>query len=277
MPANGPTECESEQSGSAPADGPDGWKLALARDPVDFVLGCVIVAVAAALLTWACRAARLPELGYLFLPISIVAFLAIAPGLWLAKRWRARALLALASSLGDLDPGDSPVPWISTKLWRQANRRSLELELYMGTSAPTPCLDEVTAVVADDKDREAAPVVAVADEEPIPEPAPLDQLQAQLDDPPEGTGLFLHCVTWPVCCERLTTLVEEGCGDGGLAGVLPLAHYLRAEIRAGWGTGDETKVERYAAEPYGKKELQDGVALFHCRACGRVYLGSYHP
>ena len=277
MPARGPSERGNDQPEPAPAEDPGGWKLALVRDPGSFVLGCVIVGVAAALLTWACRAARSPELGYLFLLISIVAFLAIMPGVWLARRWRARALVALAGSIGDLDPGDSPVPWISTALWRRENRRSLEMELETGPATLAPCLVDATAFVAEAADQAGAPVAVVADDAPVPEPAPRAKLQAQLEAPPNATGLYLDLPSWPVCCERLTTLVDCGFGDGGLPDALPEAHHLRAEIRAMADAADEAEVERYAAEPYGKEELEDGVALFHCRACGRVYLGSYHP
>ncbi len=39
----------------------------------------------------------------------------------------------------------------------------------------------------------------------------------------------------------------------------------------------QLELARECVDEPGKSDLDEGLALYHCRACGRVYLGSFHP
>jgi hypothetical protein len=85
---------------------------------------------------------------------------------------------------------------------------------------------------------------------------------------------------WPLCCDRLTTLVFlHGAGIDGLvlidrggargcllASVAQAAGQALDEALTGWDAlVEQVRRRRHSGE---------GMALFHCRACGRVY-GAY--
>lgn len=193
----------------------------------------------------------------------------------LARRWFSAAVEELRARVGDRDRGPSPVPWISTETWRREQPWDAAYEVLYGREGEgRPAVDEPTVCVATDADRRDAPRV-----EPTMDPPPFDDEPASvLSAAPLAVRLWVHGPAWPLCCERLATLVGFARGvDLAVREALPSAHFLRAEIAKEWGVSTPEAVEAEAARPYGRHELAQGHAVYHCRVCGCVYLGSYHP
>jgi hypothetical protein len=178
------------------------------------------------------------------------------------------------------DPGDSPVPWLSDEVWRawnagDASARDVQV-------AGKPISGALPTRVTDDDRRRAArrPPTAGA---PLPVRGTLEQHGALLASTP-GLGYF-STVRWPVCCERLSTLISDG-GTLDLRALERVAGSLDhalTEAHLPPGAADE---ERFAREGGWTRTLAemragehggDGIALFECRACGRVYGAYCHP
>lgn len=205
-----------------------------------------------------------------------------------AREWKRRGIAALRRDAAKRDPGDSPVPWISTSTWRRGHRWDPGRELLYGARARArararverPCVEEASIVRVTPEDREAAPIVDEplrASRLPVPDAGTPEQHEEALAAAPPSRELLVRAPSWPICCDRLATLVGHAGVDAGFRAVLPRAHFLYEEARKGWGVKSDAAARERAGEEYGHRELDEGAALFHCRACGRVYLGSCHP
>jgi hypothetical protein len=253
-------------------------RLFVIRSSFFVAYGCVIAGGAAAVgaaIAWHRGSTELAKNVVLIVPLAVALMFT-----WtrLAKRWHAQAADDLRRELGESrEPRESPVPWISSETWRRENAWNPHYEVLYGDPAGGASVEEAQVFEADDHDRDAAPVVRVPDGTPVPRPGATGDLAAALASAPSARGLTLRSPSWPVCCERLAALVGHDGVDGFARRSLPRAHFLYAEVRAGWGTGSDAEARARADEPYGKRSLDEGHALFHCRSCGRLYLGSYHP
>jgi hypothetical protein len=139
---------------------------------------------------------------------------------------------------------------------------------------------EPTLVTEDDRRRAGRGLAAPG------QAAPAGDLQAHaalLESTP-GVGYFA-VVYWPVCCERLTTLIS----DGGTLDVVELERevgsldHVLTEVHLPPGSSDGERFNsegawlRTLAAMRARKLSGDGIALFQCRSCGRVYGAYHHP
>ena len=92
-----------------------------------------------------------------------------------------------------------------------------------------------------------------------------------------------------MCCGRLATLINHQ-GDGIPieqieAETGPLDHaFLAGDLRSNWGCKTEEQLTDAIKRGYGEglSELRahgvaEGLVIFQCRSCGRVYVGGCHP
>jgi hypothetical protein len=208
--------------------------------------------------------------------LAIATMLALLVATTTARRWHRRRVEQRRREIGDRVPGDSPVAWISTETWRRGERD--RHGLYSGAEDRRPCVDDAEVAVVEARDMELAPVVEPPGGALVSPPSTPDERAATLRDPPLAHSLWIHCPSWPACCDRLATLVGHECEiDEAFREVLRDAHFLHAEIRHGWALRSEEEVRASAATSYDEDALDEGHALFHCRHCGRVYVASYHP
>lgn len=176
----------------------------------------------------------------------------------------------------------SPVPWLSDVVWRQMNPQGFLARRQAGLSGPVVRNPDVTEV--SDDDRRRAPLMP-AHGDCSPE-GDRDAQHARLLGTP-GAG-SINSPVWPWCCRRLATLVSRHGGGDALArieahaGALDRA-YLDAELRS-WG-GPEADIEGYRKlgwsgvleQMRSGEHSGEGINVFHCRACGRVYVASSGP
>jgi len=181
---------------------------------------------------------------------------------------------------GPADPGACPVPWLSDEVWHQwnageANARDLKV-------AGKPISDASPTAVTDD-DRRRAPRRSPIPDAPLPVRGTLEQHGALLASTP-GLGYFA-VVRWPVCCERLSTLICEG-GSLDLRALEGVAGSLEHALTEAHLPPGATDAERFAREGGWTRTLGemragnhggDGIALFECRAGGRLYGAYCHP
>jgi hypothetical protein len=110
------------------------------------------------------------------------------------------------------------------------------------------------------------------------------EMERMLDSTP-GTG-YIGSVLWPACCGRLSTLIRES-PDAEMLGAVeketgPLDDALLAAETGASGvlrrehTAYQGWVETLALIRHGK-HFGDGINLFQCRACGRVYGAQSEP
>jgi hypothetical protein len=212
-------------------------------------------------------------IGTMAVALALVGSLGL---LWILQRTERRAPA----------PSRSPVPWLADPVWRRLNpagyaaRRAALVGPALGTAVVRPSVIPVT-----DDDRDRAPVLP----EPrgaVPPAGTVDEQLRRLRDTP-GSGR-IHSPVWPYCCERLATLIA--CQDGGerlaeieaSAGPLDRA-FLDGELD-GWGGpgADRAALERqgWSAVLAGMRDgthTGQGIAIYCCRACGRVYVASCAP
>jgi hypothetical protein len=189
-----------------------------------------------------------------------------------------------------LPPVPSPVAWVSDQVWTWWARD-------LDPDALAPPITEPEVIVVTDADRARAPVGRPLSFGPAPEPGTVDELRRRLLSTPRLSNRGTECATWPVCCQRLSTLIwNEGMGPSlaelEAAGPLDRA-YLEEEIRTGWGSpeavaqglreGYGPALRALRSKPgffallFGAVAGGDGINVFQCRTCGRLYVGSCHP
>lgn len=173
----------------------------------------------------------------------------------------------------------SPVPWLSDPVWSAWPHEP-------GKKWRCP-VERPWVLAVWDSDRERAPRWPVPEGATVPEPGSVADNTALLATTP-GTGRGTRSPVWPVCCERLSTLIwNEGVGPSipeieAAVGPLDRA-YLEQEVLTEWGPPEHAPalleqgfgptLERIRR---GKLD-KSGVNLFQCRSCGRLYLASCKP
>ena len=182
----------------------------------------------------------------------------------------------------------SPVPWISDLIWSHWR----ELRMGAGISEASETLSilrdpRLYIVTRDDMRR--APVAS------IEQPHPVTPAWKQYDDNLQelqllsGDFVGVRDPSWPMCCGRLATLINEQGAGRSLAsieaetGPLDLA-YMEMEIWHDWCPRNLKEVEQAwqtgwqeALKPVRECEAFGGGLLFQCHACGRIYVGSCTP
>lgn len=173
----------------------------------------------------------------------------------------------------------SPVPWISDEVWAHLHRDA--------TFDPQPSILAPEPYVVTEGDRKRAPILPVDGGE-VPPPGTAAEHEQRLRSTPAAPFAILSPL-WPICCERLTTLVLlEGGGRPSLRELelrvgrldLPMLEGMLdrtafSSTRA-WEQALKTGRAAELAE-LRAHDACDGVLLLQCRACGRVYLGHCHP
>jgi hypothetical protein len=151
-------------------------------------------------------------------------------------------------------------------------------------STPFRCpISEPRVMAATDSDRARARSARVSEGDAAPVAVFSSQESLLLGTPWANFAVF--CPTWPVCCGRLATLFwDQGCGPPlqeieSRTGPLDTA-YLEGETRTSPATarrGYELDLaERLAMIRRGQPNF-DGLLLFQCRDCARVYVASCEP
>jgi hypothetical protein len=175
-------------------------------------------------------------------------------------------------------PLKSPVAWISDDVWSQ----------WMDdTSSPFRCpISDPRVLVATAADRERAPCARVSQGEAAPVAAFSDQQGLLLGTPWAHFGAL--SAAWPVCCSRLATLFwDQGWGPPLKdiefhTGPLDMA-YLEGEIGESLRSREEARRElelgfvTTLALIRAERHCGDGIVLFQCRDCWRIFLASCHP
>lgn len=194
--------------------------------------------------------------------VYVVAILLVAGGSYLLGRRSVRRVPVAAVRGGE----PSPTPWISDAVWQQRHQWERFGNLRGPEDTEGPLLDAETYVVSA-TERAAAPVVAFPRPPAVPrdvDPTVGDRLLRQTPE----IGAFFRAARWPVCCQSMTVLrlVQpttaelvgfERAGSPLDAAVVPPAH------REGWA------LELGSIRAGGR--AVNGVNVFHCAVCGRVY------
>jgi hypothetical protein len=166
--------------------------------------------------------------------------------------------------------GPSPYPWLSDRRWADWNWTHLDVDPDDEELRP---IHERTLTVVSAADRERAPVGAVPADAELPPVRTLDGHEKLLDST-HGGG-FINLVRWPVCCRRLGTLLSNGELNDIEAEVGPLDNSLiEAAIEDYLPPDRESAFRCWAvelAQVRGGRSGGDGMALFQCRSCGRIY------
>ena len=179
----------------------------------------------------------------------------------------------------------SPVAWVSDAVWsrwmwdRQFADLTNEQEWV---TFPEPRIYPAT-----EGDLVRVHPARVPQDARLPPPGSVEAHRRLLESTPPALGV--QAPSWPVCCDRLATLIHDqgtGCKVNEIeaqTGPLDRA-YLEQEVRNDWCTRTAAELEQALLLGY-RDELEcirrqgaaDGVIFHQCRACGRVYVGSCHP
>ena len=177
-------------------------------------------------------------------------------------------------------PQPSPVPWVSDEIWTSW--------AVGGSDQKYPALRDPRLYVVSRDDLRRAPIAAVEIGAKVPPWTTFSANQQQLQELTLDSGGVLD-PSWPMCCGRLATLVnQEGYGRsiGSIeaeTGSLDLA-FMEMEIWHDWSPRDQEELDLAFATGYedlfkelGRDDALQGILLFQCRACGRIYVGSCTP
>jgi len=179
-------------------------------------------------------------------------------------------------------PAPSPVPWLSDEVWRSLGPSDGRLARlgFGGRPIQGPELIPVTP-----RDQARAPVLPIPKNAPVPPTLDfVSALRALIQTAGPGQ---IRTPVWPQCCQRLATLVfRQGKGTPLVTleaqGPLDQA-YLEGELST-WGgaAADRARLlatgwrEVLAMMRAGSHHGQ-GIHIYQCRACGRVYVASSGP
>ncbi len=178
-----------------------------------------------------------------------------------------RRFVELACELGYRDPGDSPVPWISTETWRREESWTNPEQTQRYRCIHTPELVAVSAEKCRQPLRLAVPDHLATP----PKGAPGEHLE-RLSQTPRTYAFQLHSPRWPVCCRRLTVLVGYRGVDAAFFDMVDQACLIPRE-EEGWldgVTGERAEVGEFSI--YGDEQLRNQHLLYHCHDCGAVYV-----
>lgn len=180
------------------------------------------------------------------------------------------------------EPTSSPVAWIADEVWSAWR--------YWG-SDPLPAdfttIEFPDLFPADAADLERVPRCTVPLGVSVPPPGRFDELVQLLATTPPSVGV--RHPSWPMCCDRLATLINHQ-GDGVPLEAIeaetgPLDHaFLVQDLRSNWNCRTEADLAEAMRGGYAEplKSLREdgvveGLVIFQCRSCGRVYVGGCHP
>ena len=181
-----------------------------------------------------------------------------------------RRFVDLAETLGYRDPGDVPVPWISEETWLRE-----ESWTTPNFDQQSPCINDPRPVTVRDFQRKLAPKLATADaSEMSPRDTPEEHRQ-RLRDSPNTRVFHIYSPRWPICCERITTLVGFRGVDEDVAPVLPRVHIIEEFSDEEWARGAADEPDDPRSTEYDAEYLRDDLALYHCPNCGGVYLARH--
>ena len=180
------------------------------------------------------------------------------------------------------DPQRSPVPWISDEVWT-------DWQYWVVDPMPPdfPTVEDFRVIVAGVEDRERAPRASLPSEAPSPPRGTIEEHERHLARTPPSVGI--RSPTWPICCDQLTTLVNHQ-GEGTPleqieteTGALDHA-FLVEDLRQNWNCKTGPELAEAMRRGYGESlkclredGVAEGIAVYQCRACGRVYVGGCHP
>lgn len=156
----------------------------------------------------------------------------------------------------------SPYPFISDEKWRGWRGYAGD---DLGMGARTLEMNLVT-VSEDQKARIASRPMSG----PSPVPGTIDECALQLRELKSDVFL-MGPGNWPVCCDRLATLMgsdELGKAEAQLG---PLDACAVGEGSDSWPNECRSWRAKNADQP------KDGVAFFQCRGCGRPYVAFHEP
>ncbi len=170
----------------------------------------------------------------------------------------------------------SPFPWIINEVWTSWNKSNpTAADIYDGSS---PIRDFVLTVVSVN-DVRRAPIMPVPPDVLVPPQGTLLEHEKLLN----GTtgGGYIGMVRWPICDERLTTLLMESGSGIHLADIESQTGPLDQALLEVY-TIDTTDTQDIVYRDWANKLQQmrlrkyggDGINIFHCRTCGRIY-GAY--
>lgn len=181
-----------------------------------------------------------------------------------------------------LEPAASPVPWIADEVWTDWRYWAID-----PLPANFPTIEHPQVASVRDEDRERAPRATVPRGAPVPPPGPLAEQVQRLAATPAASGV--RAPIWPLCCDRLATLTNHQ-GDGVPLEVIedeigPLDGGFLVETlssNSGGRTGPQLADAMKRGYHESLSELREhgvaeGLVIFQCRACGRVYVGGCHP
>lgn len=179
------------------------------------------------------------------------------------------------------DASASPVAWISDDVWSAWQ--------YWGSDpvpSDFPTIEFPDLIPADAGDLERAPRATIPAGVPLPPPGRVTELAGLLASTPPSVGVR-HPV-WPVCCSRLATLINHD-GDGvpldrieSETGPLDRA-FLAQDLRSNWDCRTDEQLADAMSRGYGeslhalREGAVEGLVIFQCRSCGRIYVGGCHP
>jgi hypothetical protein len=165
----------------------------------------------------------------------------------------------------------SPFSHVADHVWSERQEGP-----YVGAD---PSCEEMrpTLLVATEADRIRAPVMPIPRDVPVPPEGSLEEIQRRFLV--AGAGAYLEYPCWPVCCDRPATVVGiemplEEIREPVLRRTLDV-HFIANEFYENRGTSNPLD-KHYREFQDAAREGADGVAVFQCRACGRVYFGSHH-
>lgn len=175
-------------------------------------------------------------------------------------------------------PHSSPVPWVSDEIWTSWRTADADQERR--------ALRDPRLYVVSRDDLRRAPVASIESGARVPAWTTFEDNLRQLQALRLSSGGVLD-PSWPMCCGRLATLInQEGHGRTianieSETGPLDLA-FMEMEIWHDWAPLDQAALDSAFASGYGElfRELEgssQGVLIFQCRACGRIYVGSCTP
>lgn len=172
----------------------------------------------------------------------------------------------------------SPVPWVSDEIWTSWRTADADQERR--------ALRDPRLYVVSRDDLRRAPVASIESGARVPAWTTFEDNLRQLQALRLSSGGVLD-PSWPMCCGRLATLInQEGHGRTianieSETGPLDLA-FMEMEIWHDWAPLDQAALDSAFASGYSElfRELEgssQGVLIFQCRACGRIYVGSCTP
>jgi len=178
----------------------------------------------------------------------------------------------------------SPVAWVADEVWQRLNPSGfLARRVVAVQPGPVVIGPHMTPATRDDHLR--VPQMLVRSDAEIPPTGSLAEQRARLLKTPGGGQI--KSAVWPVCCDRLGTLISCQQNDA-LAGIEqvagPLDRAFLAEELNSWG-GPNADVSSF--RDHGWREVLSrmrtgahsgmGINIFQCRACGRLYVASCAP